>query len=124
MTGEAVLFETMLYIFMSVVFSLGALVFFIRLYFSMDSGDDLRIDYHWGGLGGGIGGWRISKPLGYLFAALAFAGLLVVTTVQMRALNASQTPPQKPAEQKTAEAGPDSKAAEQKPLVPSTSVKP
>ena len=34
---------------------------------------------HWGGLGGGLGGWRVSTSLVYLMAAIAFAGLLALT---------------------------------------------
>lgn len=34
---------------------------------------------HWGGLGGGLGGWRVSTSLVYLMAAIAFGGLLAVT---------------------------------------------
>ncbi len=34
-----------------------------------------QIETHWGGLGGGLGGWRISASLAYLVAALAFGGM-------------------------------------------------
>lgn len=37
--------------------------------------DPPQIETHWGGLGGGLGGWRVSASLAYLVAALAFGGM-------------------------------------------------
>jgi hypothetical protein len=37
----------------------------------------LEISSNWGGLGGGVGGWRVSKSVTYLFAATGLAALLV-----------------------------------------------
>lgn len=37
------------------------------------------LESHWGGLGGGLGGWRVSTSLVYLMAAVAFGGLLALT---------------------------------------------
>lgn len=37
--------------------------------------DPPHIETHWGGLGGGLGGWRVSASLAYLVAALAFGGM-------------------------------------------------
>src|SRR5262249_25950426 len=73
--------QVVLQILLSIGFGAGAGVFFWRFYRSMDAGEELRIDYRWGGLGGGLGGWRISKPVGYLFAAFALGGLLAVSVV-------------------------------------------
>jgi hypothetical protein len=39
----------------------------------------VEIQSHWGGFGGGIGGWRLSNPLAYLIVAVAFGGLLTTT---------------------------------------------
>jgi len=36
----------------------------------------LEISSHWGGLGGGLGGWRVSKSLTYFFAATGLVALL------------------------------------------------
>lgn len=33
------------------------------------------VETHWGGFGGGVGGWRISPSLLFLVAAIAFASL-------------------------------------------------
>jgi hypothetical protein len=42
----------------------------------------LEISSHWGGLGGGLGGWRVSKSVTYLFAATGLVALL--TTIASR----------------------------------------
>jgi hypothetical protein len=42
----------------------------------------LEISSHWGGLGGGLGGWRVSKSVTYLLAATGLVALL--TTVVSR----------------------------------------
>lgn len=34
------------------------------------------METHWGGLGGGLGGWRVSPSVVYLMGALSFGGLL------------------------------------------------
>jgi hypothetical protein len=41
-----------------------------------------HVETHWGGLGGGLGGWRVSASLAYLVAALAFGGMF--TAFSMR----------------------------------------
>ena len=51
-----------------------------RSIFSIDEGSALEVESHWGGFGGGLGGWRFSRSLSYLLAALAFGGLLTGTT--------------------------------------------
>ncbi|MCB9765067.1 MAG: hypothetical protein H6739_35160 [Alphaproteobacteria bacterium] len=45
---------------------------------SMTRGHWPTLESHWGGLGGGLGGWRISPSLVYLLGALWFGGMLVV----------------------------------------------
>jgi hypothetical protein len=42
---------------------------------SLEQGDGFAIDSHWGGLGGGLGGWQVSRPLMFLISALVCAGL-------------------------------------------------
>ena len=39
--------------------------------------DTPRIESHWGGLGGGLGGWEFSHSLAYLLAAVIFAILSI-----------------------------------------------
>ena len=43
--------------------------------------DPPRVDSHWGGFGGGLGGWHMSASLAYLLGALAFA-IMFVAVVQ------------------------------------------
>jgi predicted lipid-binding transport protein (Tim44 family) len=76
--------ELTLRILLTLGFGAGAIVFFWRFYHAMSAGEELRVDYHWGGLGGGLGGWRLSKAFGYLFAAFALGGLLAVTVIGLR----------------------------------------
>jgi hypothetical protein len=39
--------------------------------------EPLQVESHWGGLGGGLGGWRLSRSLTYLLVLLAFSVLLI-----------------------------------------------
>lgn len=50
-----------------------------RLGASMREGAWPTLETHWGGLGGGLGGWRASPALIYLVGALWFGGLLAYT---------------------------------------------
>src|SRR5713226_8852458 len=43
---------------------------------SLSRGETVSIESHWGGLGGGIGGWRLSTPLIYL---LGIVFILIVS---------------------------------------------
>lgn len=40
------------------------------------------METHWGGLGGGLGGWRVSPSVVYLMGALSFGGLLAYSVPQ------------------------------------------
>jgi hypothetical protein len=42
---------------------------------SLRSGDGVAIESHWGGLGGGIAGWRVSAPLIYLLGIVFLLGV-------------------------------------------------
>jgi hypothetical protein len=42
-----------------------------------------RIDTHWGGFGGGLGGWTISRSLVYLCGAVLFGALTALTSYPM-----------------------------------------
>jgi hypothetical protein len=39
--------------------------------------DPPRIESHWGGFGGGLGGWRMSPSLAYLLGAIAFGVMFI-----------------------------------------------
>jgi hypothetical protein len=56
----------------------GAVVFLVLAVRRAAAGGSFGVDSHWGGFGGGLGGWRISPPLAYLLAGLALALILAV----------------------------------------------
>jgi hypothetical protein len=70
--------EKMLILGVSVLFASVALVFLTRLIRSLEDGELLGIESHWGGLGGGVGGWRISMPVAYFIGVATFAALAAV----------------------------------------------
>jgi len=49
-------------------------LFFVR---SMQKDDRLSIESNWGGLGGGLGGWRVSSALTFLLISAALFGALI-----------------------------------------------
>jgi hypothetical protein len=54
-----------------VVFGALAVVLTLRLMYAIRKDDPIGISSHWGGLGGGTGGWRLSPALVSLLGALA-----------------------------------------------------
>jgi hypothetical protein len=58
-----------------------------------EKGDRVEMESHWGGLGGGLGGWRISAVTILSLLALAFAGAAVVAarSVKPRTTGTTQT---------------------------------
>jgi hypothetical protein len=54
----------------------------LRLFISHARNDPPRLETHWGGLGGGLGGWRMSASLGYLLAMLAFGAMFTGFTTR------------------------------------------
>lgn len=46
--------------------------------------DPPRIESHWGGFGGGLGGWRMSASLAYLVAVIAFAAMFTMVVQQSK----------------------------------------
>jgi hypothetical protein len=59
------------------------------------------VESHWGGFGGGMGGWRVSPALSYVFAALLLAALVgSIATIldrRVRVVPSSGTAPAAPA---------------------------
>lgn len=53
----------------------GALSFLVLLAASLAHGGRVEVRTYWGGLGGGLGGWRLSSAAVYLMGALAFGAL-------------------------------------------------
>ena len=63
-------------------------------------GDGVAIENHWGGLGGGIGGWRLSAPLIYLLGIIFMLGVSVTIAWRLfpppKEAAGSSTPPPSP----------------------------
>lgn len=56
----------------------GITLWFLHLFVdSVRDGQWPAFESHWGGLGGGLGGWRVSPSLLYLLGALGFASAVV-----------------------------------------------
>jgi hypothetical protein len=62
------------------IIAILVLWFFVSFAESLRREGSPTIESHWGGLGGGIGGWRLSLSLVYLLGLIAFGLLLVVAT--------------------------------------------
>lgn len=67
-----------------VLFGALTLLLVLRLFRALQLGDTPRVENHWGGFGGGLGGWQLSPSLVFLLASLAFA-ILTLTTIQYAA---------------------------------------
>jgi hypothetical protein len=57
---------------------LGTLTFLLLFIRAMERGDSPAFESHWGGIGGGIGGWRMSTSLTYVMGAAVFGLLFAV----------------------------------------------
>jgi hypothetical protein len=72
-----------------------AATFLGRFLESVEAGDPPALQRSWGGLGGGVGGWRMSLSLVYFLGAFffgGFAGVLVLRDVESTATQAAITP--------------------------------
>ena len=76
--------EKLLVVGLAMLFAAMAVIFLLRLINSRESGDTLGLESHWGGLGGGVGGWRISNAAVYLICTAAFTALAVVVLANYR----------------------------------------
>lgn len=74
----------MLSLGMAAFFAAIAVLFLARLIGSLESGDSLSVESHWGGLGGGVGGWRISRAAVYLICTVTFGALTAMSVSQYR----------------------------------------
>jgi hypothetical protein len=61
---------------------LTAGLFLWRFSEAVKEGDRPRLESHWGGFGGGLGGWEISSSLAYLLVAAALTFLFVLVAVE------------------------------------------
>lgn len=60
----------------------GLVVLLLALVRSLSRGEAVSVESHWGGLGGGIVGWRLSAPLVYLLGIVVL--LLICSAVAWR----------------------------------------
>ena len=87
----------------SLLLGLFAIVLLILLWAfgsAIRNGDGVAIENHWGGLGGGIGGWRLSAPLIYLLGIVFMLGVSVTIAWRLfpapKEAASSSTPPPSP----------------------------
>lgn len=62
------------YLVLLIVLLSGSVYLFVN---TMAAENRLSIESNWGGLGGGLGGWRISGSVTYLLTSIGLTGLLV-----------------------------------------------
>src|SRR5438067_1830836 len=58
------------------VLSLGGFAYFVI------QGESIRVESHWGGLGGGLGGWTMSNALAFLLLGIAFGAFAATLSMQ------------------------------------------
>lgn len=79
-----------------------AMIAALRAFERLGKGEAIGFDSHWGGLGGGSSGWRISPVAGLAVLSLAFAGAsLALVVIDPDAKSAAE----QPADGKTVPAG-------------------
>lgn len=64
-------------VYLIVVLTLFSLCFTVFLN-ALFEGDKLVFESNWGGLGGGLSGWSLSRPLTFMLLSIGFLALLVV----------------------------------------------
>jgi hypothetical protein len=72
--------------------ALVALMLFFLFIQSMRYGSRLGIESHWGGFGGGLGGWRLSRSLAYLVSAIVLVSIFGLLSSQMTPILESKRP--------------------------------
>lgn len=65
--------------FLVMLFGVLTALFAVIFFLSVIRGDAPLVETHWGGIGGSLGGWRLSKSLVYFLGALAFGAMAVVS---------------------------------------------
>jgi len=66
-----------------VLLAAGSIAFIVAAAWRLRRGEEFEVTSHWGGFGGGLGGWRISPPLMLLATGLAMAAMLSLVTASM-----------------------------------------
>lgn len=73
------------------VFGLAIVAIGIGFLNAMEGDGQVSAESHWGGFGGGGGGWRLSRPLSYLIALVFFAGMLAALALSSSGRVAEKT---------------------------------
>ncbi len=80
-----------------VVAALGSALFVMvwGLLRSVERGESIEVTTHWGGLGGGLGGWRVSPPVIFLVGTLCFGGMLLAVVAKPAPQSVTKPAPKK-----------------------------
>lgn len=105
-----------------------AIWFFTRFADSIQVDGAPHIESHWGGLGGGVGGWRVSTSLVYLGGAIVFGIILLLVVQPPKAVHDATTKSEsktadKDAKQENKSSGAIDKSGTIEPAKPADSVK-
>jgi hypothetical protein len=65
------------------VLGLGTIVFLLLFVRMVERGFSLQVESNWGGIGGGMAGWRVSPSLTYFAAAAIFGVLFAIFVFQL-----------------------------------------
>lgn len=58
----------------------------------LGSGESIQFETNWGGIGGGMGGWRLSPAAAFAFLAIVFASATVAVALAVSAPPAAKAP--------------------------------
>lgn len=86
---------SILWIATLITLALGTTYFLFLFAQRLEQGGPPEIETHWGGIGGGLGGWRMSRSLGYLLVAMALAALFSFFLLRFDATGPTPRPPEK-----------------------------
>ncbi len=75
------------------VLGLGTVVFLLLFVRMVERGMSLQVESNWGGIGGGMAGWRVSPSLTYFAAAAIFGVLFAIFVFQLKSDTAGKNPP-------------------------------
>lgn len=74
---------------LAAMLGLGSLFCAFQTHFTLASGEAFEIRSHWGGLGGGIGGWSVSRPVVLVTLAVLLGGLAILLSLPAEVLQAT-----------------------------------
>jgi hypothetical protein len=110
--------ESIVWIVTLIAVGFGTVHFLILFLQLLQEGDTPQIESHWGGIGGGLGGWRMSRSLGYLLVAAALTVLFTVFLLRFPAPEGSKQDGGKPSATPIPSATPETGGAPRKETAP------